>query len=872
MRVRSVLILALFLASGVTAWPSVSGSISGIVRDSSRAVVPGATITITNVQTGVRQIVTTNDLGVYSFLALPVGTYKLVAEARGFEAYQRTNIILNTNDQLRFDVVLKVGQMTQEVQVTTSAVHVETANTQLGDVIKTKTMESLPLLGRDYTNLLGLQPGVVPQLATSQGNFFGSTAQGNVSISGGRETANGFLVNGSNVDNALNNGTTVIPNLDSIAEFRVLTANFDAEYGNYSGGMITVVTKSGTNEWHGDGFDFLRNTSFDARNFYDINRGAYQQNQFGGTLGGPINRDKIFFFLDYQGTRTNQATSSGDIPVPSLAERNGDFSAIASSALTGTVNGPYFANLLSQKLGYSVSSGEPYYVSGCATGAQCVFPNGVIPQQVFSSPASKLLQYIPLPNLGQFFVSTANNIHTRDDLGAMRLDGNSNRFGMLSAYYFIDDNFQLVPFGTNNLPGFPTFNGGRSQLITLGDTKSFGPEAVNELHLSFNRYVFHNNNPVSGTGIPLSSLGFQVGGPGGIVPATPSFSGVPSIGFNNYSIGLPGVLYNRYEDTPSVLDNFSKVIGTHTIKFGGEYVFNNFYEPLPYVGGNGFISFTGSETGTDFADFLIGAPSSFVQEGGFNIDNLRNYSGVYGQDGWRARPDLTLNYGLRYEIFQPWYEKSNQVSTFIYGDQSKIYPGAPNGYVFPGDPAPGGGTIPRTISHTPLDNFAPRLGFAFSPSGGSGAMKWLTGGSGKLSIRGGFGIFYTNVEGVQMLDNSGLAPFDIFYVSPSPPLFAAPYTNRTDGSIHPEPFPFTPPPPGSTTFDWSKYLPLSGYPVPQINTQTPYSENYNFTIQRQFGNNTLMTLAYVGSQGHHLLAQIANNPGIPQLCLSGSVA
>ena len=868
MRVRSVLFLGLFLAFAVTAWASDSGSVSGVVRDSSGALVPSATVSITNANTGVSQKVATNNLGVYSFLALPVGTYKLVAGANGFETYQRTNITLNTNDQLRFDIVLKVGQVTQEVQVTTSAVHVETANTQLGDVIKTKAMETLPLLGRAYTNLLGLQPGVVPQLATSQGNFFGSTEQGNVSISGGRETANGFLVNGSNVDNALNNGATVIPNLDSIAEFRVLTANFDAEYGNYSGGMVTVVTKSGTNQYHGDAFDFVRNTSFDARNFFDINRGAFQQNQFGGTFGGPIKRDKIFFFLDYQGTRTNQGQSSGDIPVPSLAERNGDFSAIASSALTGTVNGPYFANLLSQKLGYPVSSGEPYYVSGCATGAQCVFPNGVIPRQVFSAPASKLLQYIPLPNLGQFFVSTANNIHTRDDLGAMRVDGNSHRFGMLSAYYFIDDNFQLVPFGTNNLPGFPTFNGGRSQLITLSDTKSFGAEAVNELHLSFNRYVFHNNNPVSGTGISLNSLGFQVGGPGGIVPATPSFSGVPSIGFNNYGIGLPGVLYNRYEDTPSVLDNFSRVIGTHTVKFGGEYVFNNFHEPLPYVGGNGFISFSGSETGTDFSDFLIGAPSVFIQEGGFNIDNLRNYSGVYAQDSWRAHPDLTLNYGLRYEIFQPWYEKSNQVSTFVYGDQSKIYPGAPNGYVFPGDPAPGGGTIPRTISHTPLDNLAPRLGFAFSPSGKSGPMKWLTGGSGRLSIRGGFGMFYTNVEGVQMLDNSGLAPFDIFYVSPSPPLFAAPFTNRTDGATHPEPFPFTPPPPGSTNFNWAKYLPLSGYPVPQINTQTPYSENYNFTIQRQFGNNTLMTLAYVGSQGHRLLAQIANNPGNPQLCLS----
>ncbi|HLJ86998.1 MAG TPA: carboxypeptidase-like regulatory domain-containing protein, partial [Candidatus Angelobacter sp.] len=234
-------------------WASVGGSISGTVRDASGGLIPKAQVTITNVNTGVSQTVTTSNLGVYSFLALPVGTYKLVVTKQGFETYQRSDITLNTNDQLRYDVTLQVGQVTQEVRVTTSALHVETANTQLGDVIKSRSMEALPLNGRQYTDLLGLQPGVVPADSTpSKPNTFDSTEQGNVSISGQRETANGFLVNGANVDNALNNGATIIPNLDSIAEFRVLTADFDAEYGNYSGGMVSVVTKSGTNEWHGD--------------------------------------------------------------------------------------------------------------------------------------------------------------------------------------------------------------------------------------------------------------------------------------------------------------------------------------------------------------------------------------------------------------------------------------------------------------------------------------------------------------------------------------------------------------------------------------------------------------------------------------------
>ncbi len=882
---RFVMLELVLVATGVTAWASVTGTISGVVKDPSGGVIPKAEVTVTNGGTNISQSAQTDDLGAYSFLALPVGRYRLEVKASGFESYRQTDIVLNTNDQLRFDVVLQVGQVTQQVEVTTSAVHVETANTQLGDVVNSRTMEALPLNGREFTDLLGLQPGVVPEFATGYlYNFFGGTEQGNVSISGQRETANGFLINGSNVDNALNNGTTIVPNLDSIDEFRVLTADFDAEYGNYSGGLITVATKAGTNQLHGDGFEFLRNQKMDSRNFYEYNqvnpvsnqeipssaRGRFQRNQFGGTLGGPIKRDRMFFFADYQGTREVRGVASGLITVPSLAERTGDFSALAASgALTGTVAGPYFGSLLSQELGYSVTAGEQYYTSGCTSPSQCVFPNGIIPQSAFSAPSKNLLQYVPLPTEGPFFVSSANKVRTRDDRWGTRLDFNSQRFGMISGYYFFDDGSTLAPFGTNNVPGFPTLDGGRSQLINLGDTKSLGAATLNELHLSWNRHVFHNNKPVGNYPVSLGSLGFAENQPGGIAAATPQFEGVPAIGTNNFSFGLSGVAYNRYEDTPSVLDNFSKVKGRHTMKFGGQYIFNNFYEPMPLVGGNGFIGFYGAETGSDFADYLIGAPTSFVQEGGFWIDNRRNYTGLYAQDSWRARPNLTVNYGLRWDVIQSWYEKTLQSSTFVYGAQSTVYPGAPTGYVFPGDTVPGFGKIPNTIARTPHGNFGPRIGIAYSPEFSSGFLKRLAGGSGKLSIRAGFGMFYTNVEGSTMLDESGLAPFDIFYVNPVPNLFDRPYTNRTDGGTHFIPFPFTPAPRGSTTATfWNPLLPLSGYPVPEITAQTPYTENYNFTLQRQFGDNTLLTIGYVGSQGHHLVASLDTNPGDQQLCLS----
>lgn len=871
-------LLAIAVLSVPSAQAIVTGSISGAVKDPSGGVVPTAEVTVLNVDTGVRQTVKTDDLGGYAFLALAVGNYTLSIQAAGFEKFEQTNITLTDNDKLRFDITLRVGLVTEQVQVAATAVHVETASTQLGDVIQSRAIESLPLNGREFTDLLGLQPGVVPEFTTTQSNFFGSTANGNLSISGQREAANGFFVNGGNVDDAINNGTTVTPNIDAISEFRVLTANFDPEYGNYSGGIVTVVTKSGSNQLHGDGFEFLRNDDMDSRNFYQYNgvdpltheqipgsaRGRFQQNQFGGTLGGPIRHDKVFFFADYQGTRTIQAQPTGLVLVPSAAERSGDFSAAATS-LTGTVDGSYFAGLLSQELGYPVTSGEHYYTAGCAASSQCVFPSAIVPNPAFTAPSMALLKDIPLPTEGPYFTSSANNVSTQDDLASMRVDGQSDRFGMLSAYYFIDENSNLTPFGGFSVPGFPTLGGGRSQLIILGDTKSFGGNALNELRVNFNRLVFHKGYPVGNYPVSLSSLGFAEGQVGGINAAYPQLEGVPYIGFNNFAFGLPDETFNRYEDTPSGLDNFSLVKATHTFKFGAQYTFNDFYEPLPLLGGNGSFSFTGTETGIDFADYLIGAPTSFGQEGSVFVDNRRNYMGLYAQDSWRARHSFTVNYGLRWDMIEPWYEKRLQSSTLVSGVTSTVYPGAPTGYVFPGDKVPGFGTIPSTISPTPYTNFAPRIGFAYSPSG----PKWLTGGAGSFSIRSGFGMFYTNIEGAAMLDETGLDPFSIYYGSPAPPLFVKPLTNRTDGATHFDAFPYTPPARGSTSAAfWNPLLPLAVYPTPEITDKTPYSENYNFTVQRQFGQSTLLSLGYVGSQGHHLMNALDNNPGNPQLCLS----
>ena len=320
----------------------------------------------------------------------------------------------------------------------------------------------------------------------------------------------------------------------------------------------------GGNQVHGSAFEFLRNTDLDARNFFSPERSFYRQNQFGGTVGGPIKKNKVFFFADYQGTRTHQGIDTGLIPVPTLAERAGDFSGVAS-ALTGAVSGPYLANLLSQKLGYAVSANEPYYTPGCTPARSACFPNAIIPQRVWSAPAQHLLQYIPLPNDGPATFSTGADGETmRDDKGSFRVDANSRTLGLFSAYYFFDDYTVNNPYPTGqggaSVPGFNALNLGRAQLVNLGDTKTFGATTVNEFRLSYMRDRNNVGQPAGGVGPSLASQGFVTGvGTPGIVPLAPSIEGVENVIFNSFVMGTPITNLKQANNTYAANDNFSKV-------------------------------------------------------------------------------------------------------------------------------------------------------------------------------------------------------------------------------------------------------------------------------------------------------------------------
>ena len=338
------------------------------------------------------------------------------------------------------------------------------------------------------------------------------------------------------VQEHMNGGTSVIPNLDSIQEFRVLTNNFDPEYGNYNGGMVNVVTKSGSNALHGDAFEFLRNTDLDAQEFLRQHARRFPAESVRRhASAGPIKKDKLFFFVDYQGTRTEEGITSPETSVPSLQDRTGNLSDIAST-LTGKVSGAYIANLLSQELGYPVTQGEPYYTPGCNNPAACVLPNAMIPMKAWSPPAISLLKYIPTPNIGtNLFATSAYPETVRDDKGGSRIDANT-RLGQISGYYFIDDYRLDNPYpggqGGASIPGFDALTIGRAQMFTLGDTKVINPTTVNEFRAGFLRNVNDIGQPHGGLGPSLASQGFVTGpGNGGIVVQAPQFEGVENIVF-----------------------------------------------------------------------------------------------------------------------------------------------------------------------------------------------------------------------------------------------------------------------------------------------------------------------------------------------------
>ncbi len=857
-------------------------SFTGSVLDQTGAVISGATVAL--IGDGTALNTTAGNDGTFSFPALAPEHYQFSVSARGFAPFL-SGIDIAPGSALHLDATLALLSNSEIIEVTEDQPQIDITTTQVGELISAKTMTAVPLNGRSFTDLLAMQPGVIPA-SSSQPNAVvmsgcastppsGDLNPGNISVSGQRETANGFAVNGSLVEEAFNNGTAIIPNLDAIGDFQVLTSNFNAEYGNFSGGQVLVTTKSGSNQIHGSAFEFLRNTALDSRNYLATDRARYDRNQYGGTVGGPIHKDKAYFFLDYQGTQMTQGQETGNIVVPSAADRDGNLLDLASQ-LTGTVSTTYWAGQLGQKLGYAVSAGEPYYSAGCVTTAQCAFPNAKIPASIWSAPATSLLSFIPSSNIGNnLYSSSAQNETLSDNKAAARLDV-ATRYGNLSGYYFLDQYTMDNPYPTGqggaNVPGFNALSNGRAQLISLGLTKTWGAHSVNEAHFSYMRSANIVGQPVGGVGPSLASQGFVEGaGTLGIVPLNPAVEGIENVAFNDFTIGVDVTGERQVNNTFQWSDAFTRILGTHTLKVGGSIHLDQVNIQSNSINNGSFV-FQGTETGSDFADYLLGIASTYEQ-GDANPFYIRNhYIGLFAQDSWRARPNLTLNYGVRWDVLPPWHEKYNQLQTFVLGQQSKVYTGAPEGIVFPGDDG-----IPSTLAPTKWTNFAPRIGLSYSPEIDRGLLGDIFGGPGKSSIRVGAGLFYTAFEGLSAGIMSACAPYGYDYDSTGGhPLFNEPFVSATTGQSFGQPYPSPIPAYGASqshpnnTVDWSKYNPITGDPAFYNRNTSPYTESYSLSWERELSSNTFFTLSYIGSQAHHLLVLTSADPGNAALCLSVS--
>ena len=879
---------------------SVTGAILGVVTDPSGAAVAGSEVTLRNRAIGLVRTTTTDTRGSYQFLDVPVASdYSVEVMARGFGKGVQSNITLLLNQNYRADFRLRLGSLGQTVNVSANAAQVETTSTQVGDVIESPEILSLPLNGRSYLDLLGLQTGVSPidiDVGHDQ-SVSPDFRAGNISVNGQREDANTFMINGVTAQEYESNGASTVPVLDSIQEFRVLTNSFNAEYGQFSGSVVNVVTKSGGNSYHGDVFEFLRNEKLDSRNFFDQNqtniltgqqlpgtaRGLFRQNQFGGTLGGPILKDRLFFFGAYQGTRQQVGETTGIIPVPSQAEREGDFSDVTTtgfSPLTGIVRGDTspnaFPGYLSSLLGYTVNPGEHYWVPGCSSQANavtgmCVFPGQVIPKSAFSAPAKDLVSDFPNPvgflSDKPYFTTSAAATRYRDDKSGARIDWNQKLTGSWMFYYDFDDASLFDPFGGGNVPGFSSTRTSRIQLATLSNTHIFGPSRVNEFRWSWNRVTLPGNTPVGGRG-SIGSFGFVEGGLG-IIPALSAYEGVPNISLEQLgvSFGTPFPFYTM-SNSWEAHDDFSWVFGKHTVKFGGFYGHYKWVSKL-LPAGNGTFGFAGSETGNDFADFLIGAPDSYAQSSQTGVDGRRNAGAVYVQDSYKLKRNLTVNYGLRWSHIEPWYDVRGGLQTFIPGEQSQLYPASPTGWLFPGDPG-----VPSTLAPSPDDLFDPRFGIAYSPGFSDGFLGKVLGGPGKTSIRANYGIFHTSFSTRGQSIEGGDAPFGIYYVSPSLVYLDEPFESRVSANNPGQRFPYAGPSPGhgglaasNPNFSFQSFLPIAGSPGYQNHNGIPYAEDYNLSVERQLSSSTLLTLAYLGTQGHRLFSQMPFNPGNGQRCL-----
>jgi carboxypeptidase family protein len=778
------------------------GTLEGQITDPSAAVVSGAEVSAHNAQTGLTRTILSSREGSYHFSNLPTGEYSLTVNAKGFASFSVSPVRVDIGQVATYPVALQLAGAHTEVNVTGQSVMVDTSQT-IGDVVSSRQATDLPLNGRDLTQLGLLQPGVAPMTAglTEAGGIARSGQA--FAVNGQRPESNNYLLDGaSNVD-SVNGGYALRVPVDAVSEFRILTLNAPAEYGKTSGATTSVVTKSGGNTFHGDLYDFFRNNAFDGRNFFASTTEPLHRNQYGATVGGPIRKNKDFFFFYYEGQRDSEGKTQAAI-VPTAAERTGDFSGLADAA-----------------------TGQPAPLINEFTGQP--FPGNMIPGALLSPIALKAAQLYPLPNVGTNVYESTQLGTSNYDQGGFRLDHyfDSGKDQMFLRYSASSGHeFDPLPIAGAGVPGFPVTDDIVTNSVTVSDVHLNSAQTVQTFHASFFRNVFLNGQAVNHT--PGSSLGFDYQPTLGLNQGVPFLivSGYASLG--NPITGPQNTYQNDYQGSYSI----AMTRGRHNLKFGAE-LDRQQINALFGIATNGFFVFAPFPASDSFASFLLGQSVQFFQGGGQFDRGLRKWvAGGYAQDEWRVLPHLTLNFGLRYEVNTPYTDIRNRLNAWAPGQQSKVYPNAPEGLLFPGDPG-----IPSGIAAVDYHEFMPRIGLAWDPFGDN-----------RTTVRAGYGIFYdgfTNGVGGPLQAAISALPWTQAYQLPGPGFNLA------------NPYGGAPPPFGNQNF----VAPATVLTV-QSGMLPPYSQNWNFSIERVIARDYLLDVRYVGNKGTHLPRFIEANPSI----------